>query len=114
LSPEIGIVVDSRITSLYDVGRGKADAVQRAEGSSPGHAKGGVCGTPPGSESGACIHRVARELGRANCLLALQGIGKRVTSEAMRDGLLAVVAEHSTDGASATHSNREGGEPRPK
>ena len=35
-------------------------------------------------------------------------------SEAIREGLLAVVAEHGADGASAMHSNREGGEPRPK
>ena len=31
--------MDSRITSLYEAEGGKADAIQRVEGSSPGHAR---------------------------------------------------------------------------
>src|SRR5262249_47576404 len=31
--------------------------------------QGRACRTPPGSQSGACLHRVARESGGATCLL---------------------------------------------
>src|SRR6266542_64123 len=97
-------------------------------------ARGQVPETPPGSASRACDERVARELGRAGCLLARKpetrsagekrpGAGRRlpsprsepsetghtkpggvskvspreVTNGALRDGLPAVLAEHSTE-----------------
>jgi len=49
------IVVDIRIIRYLERS-GKADAVQRAEGSSAATASGEGAATPPGSENGACTH----------------------------------------------------------
>ena len=115
--------------------RGKADAVQPAEGSSPKTRYGKVFRTPPGSESGACIyggssgtweshlspinkpemrvHRLnkvpgadgphSRQYQRAerNTQPKRSGLGYRgttVKNEGPRDGQMAVLAEHSTEG----------------
>jgi hypothetical protein len=45
---------------------------------------------------------------------SLQGIGERGTTEGRRDGVVAVVAEHSTEGLRGSPAGREGGELRPK
>ena len=55
LNPEIGMVVDNRI-NFHGNMRGKADDVQRLEGSSPGVVMADYR-TPPGSESRACTQR---------------------------------------------------------
>lgn len=43
----------------------------------------------------------------------VKGIRERATSEAIGEGQMAVLVEHSTDGLQET-ANREGGEPKPK
>jgi hypothetical protein len=43
----------------------------------------------------------------------MHGIAARATSEALRDGRRAVLADHTTDGAESIR-DREGGEPRTK
>jgi hypothetical protein len=95
--------------------------------------------TPPGSESGACLHRGTRELGRAICLLDdMPGLGDRVTkgpgavwalrsdSEPFGDTTNARSTQGIGDRATsegpregqvavvASHSTVEGGEVRPK
>jgi len=63
LSLEIGIVVDSRITSLYEAEGGKADAIQRVEGSSPGHAMASVQDTTGVRERGMYLRGQLGNLG---------------------------------------------------
>jgi len=55
LSPEICIVVVT-LDNLQNIG-GKADVVERTEGSSPDLVNGDPGRTPPGSENRACRHR---------------------------------------------------------
>lgn len=49
---------------------GKADALHQAEGSSPWSEPGELLGHHRGLGTGHAYKGVARELGRANCLLA--------------------------------------------
>jgi len=84
LSPEICIVVDDRITASFFSG-GKADAVNEAEGSSPGHAKASEQDTTGVEEQGMSSKGVAWELGRATCLLDNNPeTAYRVTKQARR------------------------------
>ncbi len=57
---------------------------------------------------------VARELERANCLLmqsnCIRYLGRIAKSEQTRDGLLAVLAEHSTDVGALVPAGRWGSE----
>ena len=61
-----------------------------------------IRGTVPGSKTGTCAKRVTWELGRANCLLV------EITRKRPRDGLLAVLVEHSTDVVAASYDVKWG------
>jgi len=144
----MGIVVDIRI-SLIVVQRGKPTVCKRRKAAVLDALWQGFR-IPPGSESGACIHRgdsgtwesqwcpcresgvgvpaiaaktpgAGRRLSPLRRALQEQGTqsktsatryrGRKGSTERPRDELLAVLAEHSTDGWEPAVPGREGGEP---
>jgi hypothetical protein len=139
LSPEMSIVVDTRITTDRK-GSSQSRRRQWSGRQQSAARKGEHRGLHRGRRTGHALTGETWELGRARCLLVTdagragvradqepwrgqpatgcqrtarrdtnggsrQGIGKRATSEATRDGQRAVVAEHNTV---------EGGEVKPK
>ena len=80
LSPEICIVVDSRITTTPRR-RGKADTLQRVEGSSPRQPAAVLWGHHRGLRPGHVSTGETWELGRSNMLLKTsRSMGNRVRS----------------------------------
>jgi len=76
--------------------------------------RGECLGHHRGLRTGRVLTGATRELGRANCLLTLRRYRRSSESEGIREGLLAVVADHSTAGTDAKRPYRVGGELKPK
>ena len=127
LSPEKGIVVDTRITPELRR-RGKADALEFRGRQQSLIASGGALRIPPGSENTACLHKEdlgtreiqhspQRSRSKGSRVRNVPGLAKGVSfalprakkeaaeryrmarpCRSRRDGVLEVLAEHSTEG----------------
>ena len=112
MSPEKCIVVAVRIT--FWEARGESRRFACCGRQQSGMRYGKHCGHHRGLRAEHAFKGVARELERANCLLiqsnCIRYLGRIAKSEQTRDGLLAVLADNSTDAGALFPAGRWGSE----